>query len=149
VSERFSVLAVRIVSGVFVVCGCISLSAVAISLSRGLISINDIVGALLGIVVGVGLARRSRPWRVVALVLLLLTAVAVPLGVALVLVLIPEPESAYTLTFASVPVTKIAPTGIAAIALAVSAASMLQYWALTRQTVRDLFSGIRLTSASS
>lgn len=147
-SERFSVLAVRIVSGIFVVCGCISLSAVVIGLSRGLISINDVVGALLGILVGVGLARHSRAWRVVALALLL-AAVAVPLGVVLLLVLIPEPRSAYTLTFASVPFMKIAPAGIPAIALAISAASMIQYWALTRQAVRDLFSGLRLASASS
>ncbi len=148
-SERSSVLAVRVVSALFVASGCVSVWAVALGQSRGVISINDVAGALIGILVGIGLARRSRAWRVVALTLLLFAAVAAPLGVALMLVLIPEPKSLYTLTFASAPFMKISPAGLLGASFAISVVSMVQYWALTRQAVRELFSGIRLTSASS
>jgi len=123
--------ALKAVAVVFCLFGALAAVDMALDVARGNISLNL---GILGLFIGVGLLRYSRPWRVAALVCACLTAVASSvLGVA---ALISEQPIVYSGWGQTGTLPSFVGPAIAAVGLAIA---LWQLWVLTRPQVRQLF----------
>jgi hypothetical protein len=125
-------LSLKIVAALFVLGGISSIIEVITSLTQGTLNLNF---GVLGLFIGIGLLRLSRPWRTCALVFLWIAMIGIPL-IAIFFMIASGPLD-FTLFGQKVGQ---ASKGLGILlAIVVFALAVWQYWVLTRPEVRKLF----------